>query len=140
MLFLFPSVIGAEIQAYFLFIYWRWNSSVLVLLPSVICVDIQAYCCFVAQLFNKLNINSFLNSVTNVSSICPILDIFCGWQTYHLHVLTVYKSGILNFFEPESLSRPVQGLIYLDIFSTDILHTRMRSFLVVRTSKIIVSW
>ena len=29
-----------------------------------------------------------------------------GWQPYHLHVLTVFKSGSLNFLEP---SGPVQG-------------------------------
>ena len=32
-----------------------------------------------------------------------------GWQPYHLHVLTVLKSGSLNLLEP---SGPVQGLFY----------------------------
>ena len=33
-----------------------------------------------------------------------------GWRPYHLHVLTVMKSGSLNLLEP---SRPVKRLLYL---------------------------
>jgi hypothetical protein len=36
-----------------------------------------------------------------------------GWQTYHNHVSTVLKSGSLNLLEPQGLSRPVWGLLYV---------------------------
>lgn len=46
--------------------------------------------------------------------------------------------GVSTCRNSRNLSRPVQGLLSLHIFSTDILH--MRSFLPVCTSKMAVSW
>jgi len=34
-------------------------------------------------------------------------------EIYHIHVPTVLKSGSLSLLEPQSLSRPVMGLLYL---------------------------
>jgi hypothetical protein len=33
-----------------------------------------------------------------------------GWQSYHVHVPSVLRNGILNLLEPLG---PVQGLLYL---------------------------
>jgi len=39
----------------------------------------------------------------------------CGWQSYQLHVSSVWKSGSLSLLEPSGLSRPFQILLYLYI-------------------------
>jgi len=39
-----------------------------------------------------------------------------GWQPYHLQEPTVLKSGASNSWNPQDLSRPIMGLLYLYLY------------------------
>jgi len=89
-------------------------------------------------MINNLNTNSSLNSATNVPSICPICNIFCGWQPYHLHVLIILKSGSFNLLKRSGPVQPCTGITFL----SHILywHITYAQFLTIWTSKMAVSW
>ena len=51
-------------------------------------------------------------STRNISWVIKAAGAY-GWQRYHLHVPTVLKLGASNSWNPQGLSRPVMGLLYV---------------------------